>query len=374
MISFIRTISLLLALLFLDPLFVEAHGDDSIDDNSITKRSISLLGMGGMGKAIANCFMKHGYHVHAWNRTPKKEEWEYPDRLIVHATAHEAIASSDVTFVVINSAPKLQTVRELLVDDTDILLEGKTIVNMVNHDPYSAKELDVMIRSKGASFVAALMFGVPETVCSPVSHLLVSTSSHQNDSDNDVVSSLHVLGQTHEFTGVNDVGLASVVYLCLVQSLYFGLAGYELSQLILQKYMASTANPSPRTSDFSEDISQNYQKLATTLLSSYIPAFLPIISNTINKQQWFKSYVPAAAVVDMFALHDEVFERLHLFEDNYHATYVKYLQKTIETARKNGENSDAIGVSAVVQHYSADDFQVKHQQLLMEATKNDKEL
>ena len=278
----------------------------------------------------------------------------------MHATVPEAIAASSTTFVVINSEPKLQTVKDLLSQDSDestpSFMEGKTIVNMVNHDPFAAEELDAMIRKQGGNHVAALMFGVPETVCSPASHLLVSTSGHGSSAP-----SVLELGQVHEFTRTDDVGLASVVYLCLVQSLYFGLAGYELSLLILQKYMARKLEEGGGN-DTSSRILQKYQKLTTTLLSTYIPAFLPIISNTINNQQWTQSYVPAAAVVDMFALHDEVFDKLNLFQDNYHDTYVKYLQRTIAAAKANGEDGEAIGVSAVVRQYSVDDFSLPTRQ------------
>jgi hypothetical protein len=149
--------------------------------------------------------------------------------------------------------------------------------------------------------------------------------------------------------------LASVVYLSLVQSLYFGLAGYELSLLILQKYLTSTTSV---TRDASIDILKQYQKLASNLLSTFMPSFLPIISNSIVEQQWSKSYVPAVAVIDMFELHDIVFERLHLLSDSYHSTYVKYLKETVNAAKQEGNDETIVGVSAIVKHYSTDNYQM----------------
>lgn len=347
-------------------------------------KSISLIGLGGMGKAIAKCFMKHGYTVHAWNRTPQKNrDWIGGDHssdshrlFVTHGSARAAILASNTTVLVINSAPHLKTVKDILLDhkedDSSIsILRGKTIVNMVNHDPYSGQDLDVMLSNAGAHHVAALLFGVPESVCSPGSHILLGAANNRpvaaakaaatNEKESgllvsflrdDMVPLLQHLGQVHDFTSCGDVGIASVVYLCLVQSLYFGLAGYELSLLILQKYLASIEIKLGSESLVQHGLLDQYQKLASTLLKTFLPALLPVISNTIVNQEWTRSYVPAAAVMDMFELHDIVLDRLQLLPDSYHTTYSKYLRQTVETAAARGDDPEKIGVSAVVQHYS----------------------
>jgi NAD binding domain of 6-phosphogluconate dehydrogenase len=332
-----------------------------ITDNNHVAKNISLIGLGGMGKAIAKCFMSHGYNVHAWNRTPQNKTWvQSPEQFTIHTTLDATIAASNVTFLVINSAPRLQTVRDMLFDENSNLpsvLRGKTVVNMVNHDPYSAQDLDALLESAESHHVASLMFGVPETVCSPGSHILVGASLRTTEMrqeeglgsllQHDILPLLKHLGQVHDFSG-GGIGLASVVYLCLIQSLYFGLAGYELSLLILQKYLQSMEV----SSETAVEILGQYQQQASTLLQNFLPAFLPIISNTIVQQQWTQSYVPAAAVIDMFELHDIVFEQLELLRDSYHTTYTKYLRQTIKAAQHDGQDAEAIGVSAVVQHYS----------------------
>ena len=151
-------------------------------------------------------------------------------------------------------------------------LEGKTIVNTVTHDPFAAHDLDGILRRYNIHHISALVFGVPETVCGSMAKILISApdrtipmivqqqQSNQNGSDGDsdnkdgalyVSRALAKLGTVYDFStfrddsdgdvdGYNsggDVGLASVVYIALIQSLYFGLAGYELSLLLLTKYM-----------------------------------------------------------------------------------------------------------------------------------------
>ncbi|KAG7354378.1 NAD-dependent glycerol-3-phosphate dehydrogenase [Nitzschia inconspicua] len=342
---------------------------DEDDANANITKSISLIGLGGMGKAIAKCFMSHGYHVHVWNRTPpKNRDWvEQPERFRWHESPTSAIMASNVTLLVINSAPRLETVQTILFDPaTDIssILQGKTVVNMVNHDPYAGQDLDDMLKNAQSHHVAALLFGVPETVCSPASHILIGSPSRTIEAKNDggsfllqdgILPALQYLGQVHDFSR-GGVGLASVVYLCLVQSLYFGLAGYELSLLILQKYLSSI----DVATDTVAEISSLYQELATTLLKNFLPAFLPIISKTIVQQQWTQSYVPAMAVIDMFELHDIVFKRLNLLPDGYHTIYTKYLRTTVQAAIADDQDPEAVGVSAVVQHYSMNDNRIQN--------------
>lgn len=390
--------------------------DDAYDQSSsgeTQEPSIGLIGLGGMGVAIAKCLIQHGYIVHAWNRSPKQLEelglhQDQKRRIQIHPTPHDVFATTDTTFFVINSAPHLQTVVDIITqasssesrqenDDDDHVLKGKTIINMVNHDPFSAKDLEINTLIKyGIHHISASLFGVPETVCTPGAQILVSAPprstskmiimEHRQNGPNDptkekttstTVSTpqpyLTAVGQVHVFAG--DVGLASVVYLCLVQSLYFGLAGYELALLVLTKYMIQETsivvmsdkvdvNSTATTTSFNDDRDstasaadtlQRFQQLATNILTMYIPAFLPIISNTITQQQWTKSYVPASAAITLFDMHDIVFERLKLHPTLYHATYKSYLQQVVET------DGDDVGISTVVQYYSTDGFRIEDQ-------------
>ena len=132
------TATFLLIYIFPGVAVASAANDDAAAAEETDPKSVTILGMGGMGKAIAKCFLENGYEVHAWNRSPRSM-----DQVQMHATVPEAVAASSTTFVVINSEPKLQTVKDLLSqgsdESTSSFMEGKTIVNMVNHDPLRLK-------------------------------------------------------------------------------------------------------------------------------------------------------------------------------------------------------------------------------------------
>jgi hypothetical protein len=205
-----------------------------------------------------------------------------------------------------------------------------------------------------------------------------------NDNDSNIIDNndwdsvskvLRNLGTVHNFSdgfnddkhnnnedvggaGGGDVGLASMVYLSLIQSLYFGLAGYELSLLLPSKYLekqqqqqhSKSSSGNATKDDSIERILIRYQELAC------IPAFLPIISDTIIQQDWMSSYVPASDAIKMFETHEYVFEKLGLVQDSYHAVYLKYLRRTVAAGGEGCEGAAGnIGISAVVQHYSNDD-------------------
>ena len=77
-------------------------------------------------------------------------------------------------------------------------------------------------------------------------------------------------------------------YLSFIQSLYFGLAGYKLSLLLLSKYLEkqhqqySEFSVGNATKDDSMEgilINTRHQELATEILSTHIPSFLPIMSD-----------------------------------------------------------------------------------------------
>ncbi len=60
--------------------------------------SVSIIGLGRMGVAMAAALRADGHHVTGWNRSPKSSrELGFP----IAATVAEAVAASDLTIVVV---------------------------------------------------------------------------------------------------------------------------------------------------------------------------------------------------------------------------------------------------------------------------------
>jgi 3-hydroxyisobutyrate dehydrogenase-like beta-hydroxyacid dehydrogenase len=305
-----------------------------------SNNAVTIIGLGGMGKAILQCYRKHGYFVHGWNRTPRHEEYLTDEGVTIHDTVEEAVAATDIIVVVINSEPHLKTLHDLLIpNDTSsarILLAGKTLINFVNHEPFAARDLELELETHRMDHVAGSLFAVPEAICSPGALILLSAPERSSAAMEKMIPSLSLLGSVESFSG--DVGYGSIVSICLIQTLYFGLAGFELALLVLEKY-----GTPPATADrFLELESQ-------VVRDQYYPYLSKVVASNIRNREWTKSYVPAQAALEMFEMHAACFARLGLVSDTFHSSYMKYLKLAVD------DQAD-VGISAVVGQYTSEKF------------------
>jgi 3-hydroxyisobutyrate dehydrogenase-like beta-hydroxyacid dehydrogenase len=146
-----------------------------------TKEKNTLIGLGAMGRSVLKCLIsKGGLEVHAWNRGVANRK-AVMDVELEHVTVYEnvtdAIAASDnLVFVIISSgAPNLNVVHDLVHQSNNLLhLEGKTLVNFVNHEPFAPLKLDKVLEAANVHHIAGSMFATPEIICTPGALVLTS--------------------------------------------------------------------------------------------------------------------------------------------------------------------------------------------------------
>jgi 3-hydroxyisobutyrate dehydrogenase-like beta-hydroxyacid dehydrogenase len=129
--------------------------------------SVTVLGLGPMGRALATAFTAAGHSTTVWNRTPGKGN--DLDATIAR-TAAEAIAASPLIVVCVLN---YQAVRSVL--DTDAL-QGRTLVNLTGGSPQQAREMAVWAAEHGIDYIdgvimtpvggpeAALLYSGPSAV------------------------------------------------------------------------------------------------------------------------------------------------------------------------------------------------------------------
>src|SRR5690349_4911286 len=112
---------------------------------------ITLIGIGNMGAALANAFLKAGIKVTAWNRSANRANV----KLVVDngaqykADVTSAISPSDVIVIcVLDYAAVYELLKPL---DAVIVLGGKTVINLTNGTPKQARELDSWFRKRGVT-------------------------------------------------------------------------------------------------------------------------------------------------------------------------------------------------------------------------------
>jgi 3-hydroxyisobutyrate dehydrogenase-like beta-hydroxyacid dehydrogenase len=98
--------------------------------------TISILGLGAMGTALAQTLLRKGHAVTVWNRTRSRAEPLAAAGATVAESPSEAIAASELTIVcVVDYA----VARGILAQAEDALA-GRELVNLTNGTPGDASQ------------------------------------------------------------------------------------------------------------------------------------------------------------------------------------------------------------------------------------------
>lgn len=133
-----------------------------MDTDTADKTPVTLLGLGGMGTALARSWRAEGHPLTVWNRTPRKAGTPAGEGARVAATQAEAVASADgpVILCLLDDA----SVDEVL-DGVDLF--GKDLVNLTTSTPAQARRRARWAEKRGARFLDGGIMAVPPMIGRP---------------------------------------------------------------------------------------------------------------------------------------------------------------------------------------------------------------
>ncbi|GIC90259.1 NAD(P)-dependent oxidoreductase [Aspergillus udagawae] len=179
--------------------------------------SVSIFGLGAMGKALASRFLAEKYKVAVWNRSPEKASPLLEKGATLSHTAVDGINASDLIIICLLDNAAVQATLDSALDR----LHGKTIVNLTNGTPDQARKLSDLIVSHGAQYVHGGIMATPSMIGSPHALVLYSGSP---DAFNAAEADLSVLANC-VFLG-EDAGSASLHDLALLSGMYGLFSGF----------------------------------------------------------------------------------------------------------------------------------------------------
>ena len=131
-------------------------------------QSVSIIGLGAMGAALARVLLENEWRVTVWNRSPEKAASLVEAGATLAASACDAIRASDVTITCIRS--HIDT-RSMLEEDPSAL-RGKTIIELSTGDAVEAKSLMQWIRGNDADCLIGMISVFPKDIGKPDSAIL----------------------------------------------------------------------------------------------------------------------------------------------------------------------------------------------------------
>lgn len=171
------------------------------------RRSVTVIGLGPMGRAMVKAFLAAGVEVTVWNRSPEKADAMAESGAKRAGTVAEALDANEVIVVSLTHYAAMYDVLEPVADR----LRGKVIANLSSDSPENARKGAASVRSFGARFLSGGCMTVSDDILHPASYIFYSGPREVFDAHAELLRPL----SPQEYLGADD-GLSQVYYQALL--------------------------------------------------------------------------------------------------------------------------------------------------------------
>ncbi|MFD3747280.1 NAD(P)-dependent oxidoreductase [Nocardia sp. NPDC058633] len=231
-------------------------------------QTVSVIGLGAMGTALAKALLAGGHQVTVWNRTRERAEALVADGAKVAAGPAEAMAAADLVILcVLDDA----AVREHL-EPAAAHVRGRVVVNLTTTTPEQARSLGRWAAVNEVTLIDGGIMAVPEMIGGPAAFVLYSGAAAAFDRYRAVLESF---GRA-EFVG-EDLGASAMYDVAILGGMYAMFAAFAQGGAMVRTTGGSAARLAELMAPF-------LQAMATTLAAQApgidTPAdFVPTQSN-----------------------------------------------------------------------------------------------
>jgi 3-hydroxyisobutyrate dehydrogenase-like beta-hydroxyacid dehydrogenase len=182
-----------------------------------TPHTVSFLGLGEMGAALARAALSAGLATTVWNRSADKTSDLAAAGARAVSTAREAVEAGGLIVVCLFDHRSVHEVLDPIADR----LAGRRLLNLTTTSPEGAREVARWAAGIGADYLDGGIMAVPAMIGTPGSSLLYSGSQALYDDFRDI---LELWGRADYFG--DDAGMASLYDLALLSAMYVMFAGF----------------------------------------------------------------------------------------------------------------------------------------------------
>ncbi len=173
--------------------------------------SLTMLGLGAMGTALARAWLAAGHPLTVWNRTPARAAALDAEGVRVTDSAAKAVAANTLVVVCLLDDA---AVEEVLAG-TD--LTGKDLVNLTTSTPVQARARAEWTRERGARYLDGGIMAVPPMIGVPEAggYAFYSGSRQLFERHQETLSvptGTTYVGEDAGFAALHDVALLSAMY------------------------------------------------------------------------------------------------------------------------------------------------------------------
>ncbi|MFJ8584696.1 NAD(P)-dependent oxidoreductase [Streptomyces sp. NPDC093595] len=180
-------------------------------DTPAKKTSLTVLGLGAMGTALARTWLAAGHSLTVWNRTPSRAAALGEEGAAVAGSASDAVAANRLVVACL--------LDDASIDDAldRVDLAGKDLVNLTTSTPAEARARAAWARERGARYLDGGIMAVPPMIGVPEAGGYVFYSGsrelfEQHRETLGVPAGTAYVGEDPAFAALHDVALLSAMY------------------------------------------------------------------------------------------------------------------------------------------------------------------
>lgn len=242
--------------------------------NKISPEKISVIGLGQMGKKIAEMVVQKKYDVTVWNRTIGKAKVN-GSKLAEHA--EHAIAQSKISIICVNDNAAVMEILSGISNKK--VFNDRIIINFTTGSPAEVKRLESWLEECGATYLNGAIQVAPNQMGLPDTTILMGGKREAFKSCEEILA---VLGGNIKFLGEHasaspamDMATLSWVYGSCI-GLFYGAALCQKEGINLEEYRTIVDEIAPGFLEFYKHeitmISQNNFKVTQSPLSISVGA------------------------------------------------------------------------------------------------------
>ncbi|THV30929.1 NAD(P)-dependent oxidoreductase [Glycomyces paridis] len=189
-------------------------------------KSVTVIGLGPMGRATVKALLDAGYDVTVWNRSRPGLDAAAALGARPAATVAEAVAANDTVLLSLIHYDAMYGVLEQAPAD----LTGTTVVNLSSDSPDNTRKGAAWVAERGGAFLTGAYMTQSDDLHHAASRLYVSGPKALHDTNRTLLETLvptvHHLGEDH--------GLAQVYYQAGLAQFHAFLTSFEQALAIVE--------------------------------------------------------------------------------------------------------------------------------------------
>ncbi|MEV4017070.1 NAD(P)-binding domain-containing protein [Nonomuraea angiospora] len=189
-------------------------------------KSVTLIGLGPMGQAMAGAYLNSGYELTVWNRTPARA-----DELVAQGArrAESVEAALTANELVVLSLTDYDAMDAILAQAPRTALDGRTLANLTSDSPDRARQAAAWLAERGAVQITGGVQVPPPGIGTPDAMAYYSGPKDAIEAHRptlEVLTGIDYLGE--------DPGLAALYYQIGIDMFWTALAGYLHGQAVAE--------------------------------------------------------------------------------------------------------------------------------------------